>query len=166
VRLLDRFKAGEAELELTQIGKECHGASCAIFKEVGNCVMPKEGIFCRVLKPGVIKPNDRILHMPKVFHVSIITLSDRASGGIYEDRSGPKIRELLDSFFSAGNLRVEIENVLIPDDAKALQQLLNKHKNEKTDFYSPPEGPESERGISPSKPFPACWTNRFPGSWS
>jgi molybdenum cofactor synthesis domain-containing protein len=132
--LLDRFKAGEAELELTQIGKECHGTSCAIFKEVGNCVMPKEGIFCRVLKPGAIKPNDRILHMPKVFHVSIITLSDRASGGIYEDRSGPKIRELLDSFFSAGNLRVEIENVLIPDDAKALQKLLNKHKNDKTDF--------------------------------
>lgn len=132
--LLDRFKAGEAELELTQIGKECHGTSCAIFKEVGNCVMPKEGIFCRVLKPGVIKPNDRILHMPKVFQVSIITLSDRASGGIYEDRSGPKIRELLDSFFSAGNLRAEIDNVLIPDDAKALQKLLNQHKNDKTDF--------------------------------
>ncbi len=132
--IFDRFKVGEAELELTQIGKKCHGAACAIFKEVGNCVMPKEGIFCRVLKSGVIQPNNRIYHVPKVFHVSIITLSDRASSGIYEDRSGPKIREILDSFFSAGNLRVEIENVLIPDDARALQKLLIKYKNDKTDF--------------------------------
>lgn len=132
--ILDRFKIGEAELELTQIGKECHGTSCAIFKEVGNCVMPKEGIFCRVLKPGVIKPNDRILQVPKIFHASIITLSDRASGGIYEDRSGPKIRELLNAFFSTGNQRAEIETVLIPDDAKTLKKLLDKHKNDKTDF--------------------------------
>jgi molybdenum cofactor synthesis domain-containing protein len=132
--VFDRFQVGEAELELTQIGKECHGTACAIFKEVGNCVMPKEGIFCRVLKTGVIKPDIPILHVPKVIHVSIITLSDRASIGTYEDRSGPKIREILESFFSKRNQRVEIENVLIPDDAKALQKLLNKHKNDKTDF--------------------------------
>jgi molybdenum cofactor synthesis domain-containing protein len=132
--VFDRFQVGEAELELTQIGKECHGTACAIFKEVGNCVMPREGIFCRVLKPGVIKPNHRILHVPKVFQVSIITLSDRASSGVYEDRSGPKIKELLDSFFSAGNQRVEIGNILIPDDAEALKKLLTKHKNDKTDY--------------------------------
>jgi len=44
---LDRLTIGDVELEITQIGKECHGTSCAIFKEVGNCVMPKEGIFAR-----------------------------------------------------------------------------------------------------------------------
>lgn len=43
--IFDRFRIGETELELTQIGKECHGTACAIFKEVGNCVMPREGIF-------------------------------------------------------------------------------------------------------------------------
>jgi molybdopterin adenylyltransferase len=37
---LDRFVGKDVELEVTQIGKECHGSSCAIFKEVGNCVMP------------------------------------------------------------------------------------------------------------------------------
>jgi molybdenum cofactor synthesis domain-containing protein len=132
--VFDRFKVGEAELELTQIGKECHGTACAIFREVGNCVMPREGIFCRVLKPGVVRPDDRILHVPKVFHVSVITLSDRASNGVYEDRSGPKIKEMLDSFFSSGNQRVEIENILIPDDAKALKKLLTERKNDKTDF--------------------------------
>ena len=48
---LDRFRIGGTELEVTQIGKKCHGDNCAIFREVGNCVMPKEGIFCRVIKP-------------------------------------------------------------------------------------------------------------------
>jgi molybdenum cofactor synthesis domain-containing protein len=132
--IFDRFRIGESELELTQIGKECHGTACAIFKEVGNCVMPKEGIFCRVLKTGKIKPNDRIVHVPKVFRVSIITLSDRASGGIYEDRSGPRIKEILNAFFSAKNQRIEILNVLIPDDADALGKLLIRQKKDGSDF--------------------------------
>jgi molybdenum cofactor synthesis domain-containing protein len=96
--------------------------------------MPKEVIFCRVLKTGKIKPNDRIAHVPKVLRVSIITLSDRASGGMYKDLSGPKIREILISFFSARNQRFEIHNVLIPDDADALQKLLKQHKNDHADF--------------------------------
>ena len=132
--IFDRFRIGDAELELTQIGKECHGTACAIFKEVGNCVMPKEGIFCRVLKTGTIKPNDRIVHVPKVVQVSIITLSDRASGGVYADRSGPKSGEIMRSFFAAGNQRFEIRNVLIPDDADTLRTLLVQHKNDGADF--------------------------------
>jgi len=133
-RVFDRFEIGETELELTQIGKECHGTACAIFKEVGNCVMPKEGIFCRVVKTGRIRPNDRIVHVPKVFRVSVITLSDRASGGVYEDRSGPKIREMLDSFFSASNRRFEIRNDLLPDNADELKRLLMRCKNDGADF--------------------------------
>lgn len=133
-QIFDRFQIGDAELELTQIGKECHGTTCAIFKEVGNCVMPKEGIFCRVLKTGRIKPNDRIVYVPKVYRVSIVTLSDRASGGIYKDLSGPKIKEILNSFFSARNQRFEIHNVLISDDADALRNLLIQHKNDHADF--------------------------------
>ena len=164
--VFDRFRIGETELELTQIGKECHGASCAIFKEVGNCVMPKEGIFCRVLKPGKIKPGDRIVHIPKVLRVSIITLSDRASGGTYQDRSGPKIKEMLNSFFLEKNRRFEIDNVLIPDDADALRKLLVQHENTAADFFSPPGEPESGRGISPLKRFPACLTNNSPESWN
>lgn len=46
-------------LELTQIGKECH-SGCAIQKQVGKCVMPKEGVFCRILRGGTIKPGDDI----------------------------------------------------------------------------------------------------------
>jgi MOSC domain-containing protein YiiM len=53
------LRIGETLHEVTQIGKECH-QKCAIFHAVGNCVMPKEGIFTRVLKGGVIRPEDTI----------------------------------------------------------------------------------------------------------
>lgn len=56
-----RFRIGEGALmEVTQIGKECHHR-CAIFQQVGDCVMPREGIFVRVLAGGTIRPCDRIL---------------------------------------------------------------------------------------------------------
>ena len=54
----DRFVCGDVVLEVTQIGKKCHGTGCAIFNEVGNCVMPKEGIFCKVISGGTLKDGD------------------------------------------------------------------------------------------------------------
>ncbi len=54
-----RLNAGETILEVTQIGKECH-TRCAIYYQAGDCVMPKEGIFARVLHGGGIKPGDAI----------------------------------------------------------------------------------------------------------
>ena len=54
-----RLKIGETIQEVTQIGKECH-VGCAISKKVGKCIMPKEGIFTRVIKGGVVKPGDSI----------------------------------------------------------------------------------------------------------
>jgi len=50
---------GEVELEITQIGKTCH-KGCAIRELVGDCVMPREGVFARVLKEGLVKPGDVI----------------------------------------------------------------------------------------------------------
>jgi MOSC domain-containing protein YiiM len=52
-----RFLCGDVELELTQIGKECH-SGCEIYKKMGDCIMPREGVFCRVLKGGVIREGD------------------------------------------------------------------------------------------------------------
>ena len=54
-----RLQIGEALLEVTQIGKECH-TRCAIFYQAGDCVMPKEGIFAKVITGGVVKPEDEI----------------------------------------------------------------------------------------------------------
>jgi Uncharacterized protein conserved in bacteria len=54
-----RLRIGETLMEVTQIGKECH-QGCAIRELVGDCVMPREGIFTKVLEPGWIKPGDDI----------------------------------------------------------------------------------------------------------
>lgn len=61
LRIGARIRVGpEVVLELTQVGKECH-TRCAIFKTVGECVMPTEGVFFRVISPGQVKPEDEIV---------------------------------------------------------------------------------------------------------
>lgn len=49
----------EVILEISQIGKDCH-AGCAIFKQVGKCIMPKEGVFAKVVRGGVVRTGDQI----------------------------------------------------------------------------------------------------------
>lgn len=53
------LQIGDVLLEITQIGKECHNR-CAIYHQAGDCVMPKEGIFARVLTGGFLRPGDQI----------------------------------------------------------------------------------------------------------
>jgi len=130
----DRFQIGEAELEVTQIGKKCHGDNCAIYREVGNCVMPKEGIFCRVIHPGKIQSGDKIIFRPKTYKVMIITLSDRASKGIYEDESGPRVMKLLDDFFSELKWKNKLVYHIIPDDEYTLRSLLEEAVSARFDF--------------------------------
>jgi molybdenum cofactor synthesis domain-containing protein len=130
----DRFIIGEAELEVTQIGKECHGDNCAIFREVGNCVMPKEGIFCRVIRPGIVKAGDTIKFIPRVYKLMVITLSDRASKGIYEDKSGPRVAAIMEDFFSKLSWKFQVEHSIIPDDEKALKNLLKDSVDRQIDF--------------------------------
>ncbi|MEK6728308.1 MAG: MOSC domain-containing protein [Candidatus Omnitrophota bacterium] len=60
LNLKDKLKVGEnVVLEVSQIGKECH-TRCAIYYQAGDCVMPTDGIFTRVLKGGIIRPQDDI----------------------------------------------------------------------------------------------------------
>lgn len=125
-RPLDRFIIGGTELEVTQIGKNCHGDGCAIYREVGNCVMPKEGIFCRVLKTGTIRPGDKVQYIPRVFKISVITLSDRASAGEYPDKSGPAVVNILGDYFNSLNWKVEIERIVIPDSSETLKEIMAK----------------------------------------
>lgn len=132
--ILDRFKIGNVILEVTQIGKECHGTKCAIYKEVGNCVMPKEGIFCRVIKGGEVKADDEVIYKPKQFRIAIITLSDRASRGEYSDRSGPQIKELIEKHFDASNRKYETSNTLIPDDEAMLKKTMEDLTDKNFDF--------------------------------
>jgi len=57
VRPGDRIRVGEAVLEISQIGKECHDR-CAIYFQAGDCVMPREGVFARVIRGGAVVPGD------------------------------------------------------------------------------------------------------------
>ncbi len=51
------FTAGEVKLRMTQIGKECH-SHCAIYKRMGECIMPHEGVFAEVLREGILQAGD------------------------------------------------------------------------------------------------------------
>ena len=54
-----RLQVGSTLLEVSQIGKECH-TRCAIYHQAGDCVMPKEGIFAKVVSGGTVRPGDEI----------------------------------------------------------------------------------------------------------
>jgi MOSC domain-containing protein YiiM len=57
-----RIRLGEsAVLEITQIGKECHNSGCAIKKATGDCIMPREGLFAKVIEGGSVAPGDDIV---------------------------------------------------------------------------------------------------------
>lgn len=58
-----RFRCGEVLLEMTQIGKECH-SHCEIYQTVGDCIMPREGVFARVLHGGMIQIGDELEIVP------------------------------------------------------------------------------------------------------
>lgn len=117
-----RFQIGDAVLELTQIGKECH-SHCQIYKRMGDCIMPREGVFTEVVKPGHIKVDDEITMIPpkkdRPFTAAVITLSDKGAAGEREDKSGPKIVEMI----KEAGYDVK-ETLLLPDGRTALEKQL------------------------------------------
>lgn len=114
-----RLRCGPVLLEMTQIGKECH-SHCAIYKAVGDCIMPREGVFARVLEGGVIHVGDSLdieeRQERRPYQAAVITLSDRSSRGERPDGSGPVIAERL---IQAGY--DVVEQVLLADDAALLK---------------------------------------------
>lgn len=117
-----RFQIGDAVLELTQIGKECH-SHCQIYKRMGDCIMPREGVFTEVVKSGHIKVGDEITMIPpkkdRPFTAAVITLSDKGAAGEREDKSGPKIVEMI----KEAGYDVK-ETLLLPDGKPALEKQL------------------------------------------
>lgn len=109
-----RLQCGDVLLEVTQIGKQCH-SGCEIYKIMGDCIMPREGIFSRVLKGGVITEGDEINVVKTPRKAAILTSSDSGYAGEREDLSGPAIRELLE----AAGYQV-VHTVLLPDDREML----------------------------------------------
>ena len=115
------LEIGEAKLRVTQIGKECH-SHCNIYKKMGDCIMPREGIFAEVLKGGVVQKGESIKVIEKEegpYRVGIITVSDRASKGEYEDKSGPVIKELVE----AAGMEV-VDYIIVPDEKSQIAKKL------------------------------------------
>ncbi len=131
---LDKFVNETVELEVTQIGKKCHGSNCQIFQEVGNCVMPKEGIFARVIKQGTMRAGDELTYKPRVIKTKVITLSDRAFKGIYKDKSGKQIEQVVNGFWDKNGRLSSIDYALIPDNEDDLRVEVKKAVDEGFDF--------------------------------
>lgn len=127
------FKCGSVLLEMTQIGKECH-SHCAIYKQVGDCIMPREGVFARVLEGGQINIGDELQIIERTekrpFQAAVITLSDKGSRGEREDKSGPVIvKRLVNSGYEVA------ETLLIADEVSELKkQLLRLCDQRQLDF--------------------------------
>ena len=116
------LRCGDVLLEMTQIGKECH-SHCEIYKKMGECIMPHEGVFARVIEPGSISVGDEMSiekregHFP--WQAAVITLSDKAAAGERKDESGPAIaKRLREASYEV------VEEIVIPDDERVLKQQL------------------------------------------
>lgn len=116
------FKCNDVLLELTQIGKECH-TGCNIYKTMGDCIMPREGVFARVLSGGIIQEGDELVIAKEgegmqdtdKLRVAVITSSDTGFAGEREDVSGPTICRIV----KANGYEVVHETIL-PDDMAML----------------------------------------------
>ncbi len=114
-----RFKIGEVELEVTQIGKKCH-SGCTVTQRTGKCIMPTEGIFARVLHGGKVSVGDKVTLLPqRRFTAAVLVASDRSFNGERKDESGPLIASILEK---AGYLVFPVQ--LLPDDEEGLYQML------------------------------------------
>ena len=117
-----RFVIGDVVLEMTQIGKECHN-HCLIYKTMGDCIMPREGVFAEVITGGHIKIGQEVTCIPpkadRPYTAAVITLSDKGAAGLREDKSGPAIVEMLKS----AGYDVK-ETLLLADEQKLLEKEL------------------------------------------
>ena len=116
------LRCGDVLLEMTQIGKECH-SHCEIFKRMGECIMPTQGVFARVLEPGEIRVGDEMEIQPRTeprpWQAAVITLSDKGARGERRDESGPAIAKRL----AEAGYEV-VEQLLLADEAAPLKPQL------------------------------------------
>ena len=136
------FTCNDVVLEITQIGKKCH-SECEIFHQVGDCIMPREGVFARVLQGGVISVGDELTvgEKPYKFTAGIVTASDKGSRGEREDASGPAIRELIEPV----GYHVRSERILSDDEEELYQELVRLADEEQVDVIFTTGG----TGLSP-----------------
>ncbi len=99
-----RLRIGKVELEVTQIGKVCH-SRCAIYHRTGDCIMPRAGVFARVLCGGELTPGAAVALLHRVprdaTQAAVLTVSDSCAAGTAEDTAGPAVASLIVDRLSA-----------------------------------------------------------------
>lgn len=117
-----KLTAGNVVLRMTQIGKECH-THCAIYQRMGECIMPRQGVFAEVIQGGTIQQGDAMtVELPKKdrpFTAAVITMSDKGARGERKDESGPKAKQMLEE---AGY--EVVETLILPDEPERLKREL------------------------------------------
>ncbi len=120
-----RLRVGPAELEITQVGKVCHHR-CAIFHQTGDCIMPRAGLFARVVTGGEVARGAPVAveHLvPRdVIQAGVLTVSDRCAAGRMQDTAGPAAAGLLER-----ELRARVAAApLVPDESEAIAGTLRE----------------------------------------
>ncbi len=134
VRLLDTLEFGDALLEITQIGKRVNESGRELCGSESKCLLGDFGVFARVVHGGTIEPDHTILHQRRVLRAHIITVSDRASRGEYEDKSGPAATSLVERWCRDHHWTPWIETQIIPDEASAIETCLANARQSQVDL--------------------------------
>ena len=116
------LRAGNVVLKISQLGKECH-SHCQIFQRVGDCIMPREGVFATVEHGGILRAGMELtVTLPASdapLRAAVMTLSDKGFAGERVDTSGPQAAQLL----QAAGYEI-VEQVLLPDVQKKIEREL------------------------------------------
>lgn len=124
-----RLRLGrEAELRITQLGKVCH-QRCAIYRQTGDCIMPRLGLFARVVRGGVVAAGDPAEVLDVVprerIQAVVLTISDRCSQGTAVDTAGPAVGRLVEEQLGANVYAFRI----LPDEKEQIARALRHYSD-------------------------------------
>lgn len=127
-----QLRIGPVLLELSQIGKVCH-TRCAIYYSTGDCIMPRTGLFARVLEGGRIEaglPVEIVRIIPRsTLQTAVITVSDRCAAGTTVDTAGPAVVEVLRDTLKA-HIAV---SCVVPDEVDVIEKTLRNYSERHVD---------------------------------
>ena len=115
------LRCGEVVLEIKQIGKQCH-THCRIYEKMGDCIMPREGVFARVIHDGIVSAGDKMeIDIPDntPIRAAVLILSDKGAAGQRKDESGPIIKKMLEE----SGYSIEDE-LMLPDEQSEIEAAL------------------------------------------